>query len=130
MQRPLLQLIYIKLSALHVIVNLVILDDWESVKELQALCGGMDLIPIYGERKLSLYKIFIHRKKGSNTKTQQYRHKCKQSENTTKSVALVDTWYWSINKRYNHLCSPNLIMYYKLQLVTKLAKNIHCRNIS
>jgi len=44
------------------------MNDWESVKELQALCGGMDLIPIYGERKLSLYKIFIHRKKVATQK--------------------------------------------------------------
>ena len=28
------------------------MNDWESVKELQALCGRMDLIRIYDERKL------------------------------------------------------------------------------
>ena len=29
------------------------MNDWESVKELQALCGRMDLSRTYDERKLS-----------------------------------------------------------------------------
>jgi len=29
------------------------MNDWESVKELHALCGRMDLIRVYEERKLS-----------------------------------------------------------------------------
>jgi len=31
------------------------MNDWESVKELLALCGRMDLIGIYNERKLSFW---------------------------------------------------------------------------
>jgi len=45
--------------------------------------------------------IFIHRKFGSDTETQQREHKYKQDtiQNTTiESTTVVDTWYWSINK--------------------------------
>ena len=47
--------------------------------------------------------IFIHQKFGSNIKSQQCEHKYKQDrptiQNTTiKSITVVDTWYWSINK--------------------------------
>ena len=31
------------------------MNDWESVKELHALCGRMDLIRVYDERKLSVW---------------------------------------------------------------------------
>ena len=38
-----------------------------------------------------------------------------------KSITVVDTWYWSINKiSYNHLCL--LSLNYVLQFVTELAK--------
>ena len=43
----------------------------------------------------------MHRKFGSDTETQQRKHKYKQDtiQNTTiKSITVVDTWYWSINK--------------------------------
>jgi len=45
--------------------------------------------------------MFIHRKFGSDTEIQQHKHKYKQDtiQNTTiKSITVVDTWYWSINK--------------------------------
>ena len=46
---------------------------------------------------LALYNLYSP-KNVSNTKTQQYKHKYKQSENNAKSITVVDTWYWSINK--------------------------------
>jgi len=35
------------------------MNDWESVKELHALCGRMDLIRVYEERKLSVWSSVI-----------------------------------------------------------------------
>ena len=57
--------------------------------------------------------IFIHRKYGSNTKTQQRKHKYKQDtiQNTTiKSITVVDTWYWSINKISYNLDTLQMIL--------------------
>ena len=71
-----------------------------------------------------IVNIFIHRKKtGSNTKTQQYKHKSKKAKTTTKSITVADTVLeYKHNVLNNHLYSP--------QLVAKLAHTIHCRNTS
>ena len=80
----------------------------------------------------TLYKSLIHRKFGSDTETQQHKHKYKQDtiQNTTiKSITAVDTWYWSIkNIIHNQLCLPSLN--YVLQFATELAKNTLCGNVS
>jgi len=53
-------------------------------------------------RSVVLYKSLFTEKFGSDTETQQHKHKYKQDtiqkfENTTiKSITVVDTWYWSI----------------------------------
>jgi len=46
--------------------------------------------------------MFIHGKFGRDTKTQQRKHKYKQDtiQNTAiKCITVVDTWYWSINRK-------------------------------
>ena len=71
-------------------------------------CRGLKL-PKYGlqfKKKnivsfIIIILIFIHRKFGSDTETQQRKHEYKQDtiqHTTIKSVTVVDTWYWSINK--------------------------------
>jgi len=65
---------------------------------------------------LPIYKSLFAEKNGSNIKTQQYKHKYKQSENNDQ--VHHSSWHFVLeykqNITYNHLCSPNLIMYYNL----------------
>ena len=52
-------------------------------------------------------------------KTQQRKHKYKQAKTTTKSITAIMTLGAAVLAKYhiyNHLCSPNLIMYYNLLL--------------
>ena len=40
------------------------MNDWESVKELQVLCGRLDFIHIYAQRKLIFFYLYINRENG------------------------------------------------------------------
>ena len=31
------------------------LNDWESIKEVQAMCGRLDFVHIYAQRKMTFY---------------------------------------------------------------------------
>jgi len=64
----------------------------------------------------NLYKSLFTEKTGSNTKTQQRKHKYKQSENNDE--VHHSSWHlvleYKQNIIYYHFCSPNLIVYYNL----------------
>jgi len=74
-------------------------------------------------------KIFIHRKYGSNTKHSSVSINTNKAKTATRSTTVVDTLYWSINK-VSYITSLFTKPNHVLQLVTKLAKNIHYGNVS
>jgi len=90
----------------------------------------MKMAPVFVT--LFLYKSLFTENTVASKKHSSASINTNKAKTTTKSITVVDTWYWSINKMsYNQRCSPNLIVYYNfLQNWQKPFTVEMCRNIN